>query len=141
MAEDFFEQETRETRAALRNCLKESWESVERNTDIRPLIKQRPYVSILAAAAGGLVAGYLVTPPRRSPEEQRKRHEQKQQNKARKKPSSHPMAGTLLGALNPALRTFAATAAGAMFHGAQNNPAEHEQAHNHPDIPHHRIQI
>jgi len=155
--QDFFAEEARLARSALRNLAKETQAKVQKHSDIRPLIKNRPWVSLLSAFAGGLVGGYLVTPPRPSPEEKQRNREEKrqksQQRKAKKQSTSGRIEQQLANAVTPALRTFAATAAGALFHNFQQGAAHsngHAPAAQQPapaaddeyaDIPHQRMQI
>lgn len=127
--QDFFAEETRLARSALRNLAKETTAKVQQHSDILPLIKKRPWISLLSAFGGGLVGGYLVTPPRPSPEDRRRKHEAKQQRQAKKQSASGRIEQQLANAVTPALRTFAATAAGALFHNFQQGGA-HNNGHN-----------
>ena len=65
MPDDFFAQEQKKMAVdAIKNCCREAWQVVQQDTNLKPLIRERPLASLAAAAAGGLVAGYLLTPPR-----------------------------------------------------------------------------
>lgn len=146
--QDFFTEEAKMARSALRNLVKDTGKKLQKDGDVRPLIQQRPWISMLAAAAGGMVTGYLVTPPRLEPEEKRRLRAIR---KHRKHGHPHRFQKKLTDAVTPALRTFAATAAGALFQNFNHGGEEHEH---HPGgatgtaagdeyahIPHQRIQI
>ncbi len=144
--QDFFSEEARMARAALRNLVKQTGEKLQQDSDPRPLIRQRPWISLLAAVGGGMVAGYMVTPPRIDAEEKRRLRALR---KLRKRRSADRLQKSIVGAIAPALRTFAATAAGALVHNFQqasnhNNhrpTRSHKSADEFAEIPNQRIQI
>ena len=123
--QDFFAEEARLARSALRNLAKEAQLKIQKHGDIRPLIKKRPWISLLSAFGGGIVTGFLATPARRAPEEEKKRRELKEEKKQeRKAQKGSILERNFASAFTPALRTFAATAAGALFHNFQQGDAE-----------------
>lgn len=140
--QDFFAEEAKMARSALRNLVKQTGQKVQEDSDVRPLIRQRPWIALLAAAGGGLVTGYMVTPPRLSPEEKRRlRAIRKSRSKKHK---GHHLQKQFASAFSPALRTFAATAAGALFHNFQQGSVndDHQQSGDeYSSIPQQRIQI
>lgn len=128
MPEDFFAEETRNARQALRNLTRQTGEAIKRDVDISPLIAKRPFVSVAAAAAGGAVAGFLLTPRRKSPEAKAilrvlrdQRHAHKKEGKEHD--SGHGVLNTVVDALKPALNTVAASVAGMIFHNVRDSRA------------------
>lgn len=154
MPEDFFTEESRRARSALRQAVKEAGQSLQEKSDISPLVRQRPFISLAAAATGGAIAGFLMIPKRRTPEEKAKRRQDKQEKKrqeGQKEQKLHKqehqgilglLQVQLMHALTPALRSFASSAAGSVFHHAQEPPG-HDGPHEgeFSDLPHHRVQI
>ena len=63
MPDDFFAEEQKTAIRAMANCCRESWQVIKQDTNLEPLIRKRPLISLAAAAAGGLIAGYMLTPP------------------------------------------------------------------------------
>lgn len=127
MPEDFFTEEARIARQALRNLAMETGKTLQRDADIRPLITKRPFASLAAAAGGGLVAGLLLTPRRKSAEEKARIRALRQEAHAQKKvaeTSGHGLMGSLVDAVKPALNTLAASAAGMIFQNVQNSSQE-----------------
>ena len=131
--QDFFAEEARLARSALRNLAAEAGAKIQKHGDIRPLIKQRPWISLLSGFGGGVVTGFLVTPPRRAPDEQKKRREVREEKKQeRKAQKGSILERNFASAITSALRTFAATAAGALFHNFQQGGGEtngHDPSH------------
>jgi hypothetical protein len=118
-SEDFFQQQTRWVLDAMKRRTLETVDSVKKNTDVRPWIRQRPTTSVLAAAAGGLVAGFLATPNRRATEARRAKAVEQALRHAGQQQRHHSFASHLetevFRTLRPALRAFAASAAGMLF--------------------------
>lgn len=146
MPEDFFQQEQKAALQAMKNCCREAWQVVQQDTNLKPLIRKRPLVSLAAAAAGGLVAGYLLTPPQGGrPKREPREGGEREGKKRRHRGFLVTLEDELAGAITPTLRTLAASTAGALFSGVHQGyrrgrepaPAEYEPA----DIPQHRIQI
>lgn len=160
MPEDFFAEEARIARQALRNLTMDTAKTLQRDADIRPLVTKRPWASLAAAAGGGLVAGYLLTPRRKSAEEKARLRAIKLEHRMDKKAESSGggILGSLVDAVKPAINTLAASAAGMIFQNVQNSAAEQgaqhaakeaaEQVHqryqgpppaHYPDMPHDRM--
>jgi hypothetical protein len=130
VAEDFFTQETRMARAALTSLLQQTRERINQHTDIRPLIRRRPWSSLLAAFSGGMVSGYLLTPRPRSAAEKAARKEEK-----KKAAQAHPhrtaaesIQEHLIASLTPAIGAFASAAAAALFHHRETHGDGHRTA-------------
>jgi hypothetical protein len=114
-APDFFKEETQAALNAIKRRSVQTLDSLKKNTDLRPWIRQRPKASLAAAAAGGLVAGYLLTPPRKSEQQkQRERAVRAGRPDGRRTFSSH-LESEVFRAIRPALRAFAASAAGVLL--------------------------
>lgn len=135
MPDDFFAEEQKMAVRAMINCCRESWQIIERDTNITPLIRKRPLASLAAAAAGGLVAGYLLTPPGSTkPQPPPRNHKRNGKAKPQHKGFLIRLEQELTHAVVPVLRTFAASSAGAMFsdvhHGFTNgqSPEQSTQA-------------
>lgn len=130
MPEDFFAEEARIARKALRHLTMDTGKTLQRDIDIRPLVAKRPWASLAAAAGGGLVAGYLLTPRRKSAEEKARLRAIKHEHRVEKKAeSSGGILGSLVDAVKPALNTLAASAAGMIFQNVQNTAAEQGAQH------------
>jgi hypothetical protein len=112
MPDDFFEQEQKMATRAMMNCCGETWQVIEQDTNIKPLIRKRPLTSLAVAVAAGLAAGYLLAPSRgRKPD-----HEQHGNGHAAERRSLLVMLERQLArALLPVLRTFAVTTTGMVF--------------------------
>ena len=107
MLDDFFRQEQKMAIRAMVNCCSESWQTIEQDTNIEPLIRKRPMTSLAIAAAGGLAAGYLLTPSRR------RKHDHDLHSNGRTHEHHNLLAlleRQLVRAIVPVLQTFAATA-------------------------------
>lgn len=148
MPDDFFQQEQKMAVQAMTNCCREAWEVMKQDTNINPLIRQRPLTSLAAAAVGGLVAGYLLTPPRGGRPKHDDHDHHDDEHRGGKKRKEHrgflvTLEDELASAITPTLRTFAATTAGALFSGFHQGYSQGRQPE--PpmpgDIPGHRIQI
>lgn len=134
MPDDFFAEEQKTAIRAMANCCRDAWQTIEQDTNLKPLIRKRPLASLAAAAAGGLIAGYMLTPPPNRKAQQGPRN-QKRNGKARPEHKGFlvRLEEELSHAVVPVLRTFAASSAGAMFsevhHGFTNghSPEQHAQ--------------
>lgn len=144
--DDFFAEEARMARSALRNLVKDAGSKIAKDSDVRPLIRKRPLIALLAAAGGGFVTGYVATPARLDPEQKRRLRAFR---KVRKHHSSHRLQKGITSAVGPALRSFAATAAGMLFHNVQQGADDNNAAgrgsrvanDEYSHIPGQRIQI
>ena len=65
--DNFFRQETQATLDAIKRRTLKIAGSLKTAGGLSPWIQQRPFTSVLAAAFGGLVTGYLIVPPRPQP--------------------------------------------------------------------------
>lgn len=132
MPDDFFAEEQKMAVRAMLNCCRDTWQVIEQDTNIKPLIRQRPLASLAVAATGGLVAGYLLGQPRKRKPEQVP-HNGKRNGKTKPKHRSFllRLEDELAHAVLPVLRTFAASSAGAMFseihHGYTNGESHNQQ--------------
>lgn len=112
--EEFFAQQTRLVLGAMRARTAERFAAAKGIADPLPWIRERPITSVVAAAVGGAVAGFLMIPKAQA---------------APPKPRHHPLVAHLevemLRAIRPFLQSFAASAATsliAMLHTDTGEP-------------------
>jgi len=126
MPDDFLREEMAAAKAAIRRLKSRAIYTVKRNTDVRPYIAERPFVSVLGAAAGGIVAGWLVTPRRKTPEEKQRMREMRKSKRHYR--ASDILLRQVLGAISPAIQAFAAATASSLFH--RDGSREAHERHN-----------
>lgn len=114
---DFFQEQTQLALNAIKRRSMQTLNSLEKAADLRPWIQQRPKASLAAAAAGGLVAGFLLTPSPNKPLKQKdiERAVAKATQTQRHQTFASHLESEVFRALRPALRAFAGSAAGALF--------------------------
>ena len=107
MRDEFFTAQRKQTISAIADLFHEAGESIQKNTNISPMIRRHPWYSLAAATVCGLATGYLLSPSKRSA-------------KAHPKPHHHAtidiIQRQLLSAINPILGIFATGAASSIFH-------------------------
>ncbi len=116
MPDDFFTQQQKMATRAMVKCCSETWQVIEQDTNIKPLIRKRPLASVAIAVAGGLAAGYLLTPSRGG---RRARHQHINGHTAEHRGLMAMLERQLASALLPLLKTAVASAVGLAFANIQ----------------------